>query len=480
MAVSIDASIETVTSAESGFPILNNILVKLPRAGLIWIQGPNGSGKSVLASVLSGKAFFHGSGLNVKGMVRLHTAAGKEVTANETSAQEYAAETAFLPQQLGSSLLAIHHQDDVCFGIEGRFPDLPEDNRQQKNQSAIQRLGNILNELNAWAHLTKKLGRTSYGETRRMEFASAISPFASLVVLDEPFSGMDKIWQCAVLQVLKKVAPSYESIWVITSHLSASTFGLTPELVIDLRPKPVALSGFDTVAELATERFASDPASWPEAVQVEDFLVQRRHAKRPVELRQFSAAPRSITWVEGENGSGKSTFTHVLAGLLGSSRLRGVDVSGILRGGPYEPHPPRAPTDAIRLALQNPYASFVCKTVRQDLDSPGCPSCLSTSADSELPVSFCQKLSEAWGPISRKRSAFSFGQLKFLQLLLFPLTVEVAIFDEPLLGLDPQFHPYMLSVLGKIAESGRVVICTSERGLVDSSKNVVYELASPQ
>ena len=136
MAISLQLDIKKVTSTNHPDNILlSNISFQMNEPGLIWIQGPNGSGKSILSSVLSGKAFFKGSGLNVEGGVHLQTTDGRYVKAdNIYSAKEYAEDVVFLPQNLGSSLLAIHHQDDICFGIEGRFPDLTGGTKQEKDQ----------------------------------------------------------------------------------------------------------------------------------------------------------------------------------------------------------------------------------------------------------------------------------------------------------------------------------------------------------
>lgn len=480
MTISIDVDIERITPVDSQDLILERLKVKMDGPGVIWIEGPNGAGKSILASVFAGKAFFEDSGLNVEGSVNLRTPEGKLVVAKKTNGGRHYAEcVAFLPQKVGSAFLALHHQDDICFGIEGRFPELPGTTFIEKDTSAISRLNSIVNTLNLWAHLTKVLGQCSYGETRRVEFACTLSPHASLVVLDEPYSGLDQRWQQVVSKILTELPANYESIWVVTSHESPTKFNIKPDVIIKLKPKQYTLLPFQAIAQVVGQRFTTHPLDERETIEVRDLMVERRRYKGSrIELRDFCAKPGVVTWLVGDNGSGKSTVAQVLAGLLANSRIRKVTVAGNARGGIYDRGFPKAPSDKVRLALQDPFKSFVCRTVEEDLRNPDLLTGISTSPVSDIARHFWQELSQGWGRIDRRPYTFSFGQLRFLQLLLIPRSVEVVIIDEPLLGVHPSLHSTMISTLLSIAESGRIVIATCELDVIDSTKNVKYTMAS--
>ena len=131
----------------------------------------------------------------------------------------------------------------------------------------------------------------------------------------------------------------------------------------------------------------------------------------------------------------------------------------------------------MRLILQNPYSSFICRTVKEDLLSPNSPMEIVRSHELEFSNTFWEKIKENWGNLNRSSFTFSFGQLKFLQLMLIPTTVEVAIFDEPLLGLDPCLHSTMLAALTAIAESGRIVIAATEIGTVMHHQDLVFSIS---
>ena len=383
-----------------------------------------------------------------------------------------------MPQKLGSSLIAIHHQDDFCFPLEGRFPSLPGRTTREKEESAISQLQDIFETLNAWLHLTKRFGQCSYGETRRLELGCCLTPHASLVVIDEPFSGLDSRWNMKISEILVDFAKSYESIWVITSHEPPEKFNINPNKILKLPMKPIAEHTFEIIAQAATQRFTDNPIEQQEKedVHVSDLMVeyQRPQGSR-LALRYLQVKPGTVTCLEGENGSGKSTIAQVLSGLLATSRMRTITVAGNIQGGPYRNGILKAPNDKIRVALQDPFRSFVCQTIEDDLYSPDSPRYTRGNARSFLSQSFWQQLNEGWGRTDRLPFTFSFGQLKFLQLLLIPSTVYIVIMDEPLLGLHPSLHSIMLSTLASIATSGRIVIVMCEPGVITSIKNFSSE-----
>lgn len=486
MSISMDLDINKVTPTDQDCAIIENINIKIKSPGIFWVQGINGSGKSILASIISGKVFFHGSGLDVDGSVKLKTSDGEFIAKKSGGARVYAEKVAFLSQKIGSSLIALHYQDDICLSFEGIFPDIPGDTDEQKDQEVIAVIERLSNTLNLWAHLTKKFGESSYGETRRMEFACAMSAaiFRPIVILDEPFSGLDPRQQEIVSTAIIEFSKQHESIWVITSHESPERFGIEPTAGhIKLKTRPVSVETFGIITKTVDEHFSSDPIEL-KPVEVKGLVIKSRKTKEfQIELRHFCAEPKTVTWLEGDNGSGKTTVALVLAGLLSTSRLdkalhKGVDLIYNCVSGLYNSGFRKAPSDEVRMLLQDPYKSFVCRTVKEDLQNPNSPIGMNRESHLNLPESFWEQIEKSWGRANRVAFTFSFGQLRFLQLLLIPITSEVVIVDEPLLGIHPSLHSTMLSALDSIAKSGRVVICTCESGVIDPTNNIVYTLAS--
>ena len=116
----LSVNIEQIKSKYDKRILLSDINFSIESPGLVWIQGENGCGKSILSSILSGKAFLRKSDLIFKGEI-YQSERNKNISA-KTSPAEYIDNVSYLPQQLASSLLAIHFQDDFCFPFEGNFP----------------------------------------------------------------------------------------------------------------------------------------------------------------------------------------------------------------------------------------------------------------------------------------------------------------------------------------------------------------------
>jgi len=470
MSVQLKINIDQVTAANYNDIILKNFYLTVEEPGIVWIQGENGTGKSVLSSIISGKAFFKGSGLNVEGKVVFTDSKGNSYIADkENGAKEYAEQVSFLPQKVGTSLLAIHHQDDICFPLEGGFPQLSGNTLKEKDKTAISRINNLLNELNLWIHTTKKLGQCSYGETRRMEYGCVLSFQSSLVILDEPFSGLDLKYQKTIISTLETFLDN-KSIWIIASHVLPEKYGIKPIEHVILEPDPMRADNFKTISKFTQKYFLSNKKNVESDIKVNDFMIARKTFNTPsIEINNFNAEVGEITWLEGDNGSGKSTFLQFLAGLLDNSKFRKISVYGNVEGGPYDIWTLKAPNSKVRLSLQDPFRSFVHADAKDDLYHINSIEDTERASDPSFD-SFLHELSKNWGSFERKPSTFSFGQLKFLQLLLIPFSVEVVIIDEPLLGLHTSLYDIMLSTLSSIAESGRIVIASCESNIVDVSK----------
>lgn len=480
MGISLRINIESVRSGRHGNALLGKVSGHLGEPGILWIQGPNGSGKSTLTSILSGKAFI-GNDLDITGTVDLISANGGRYspTAGE-GLSKYACQVAYLPQRVGASFLAIHHQDDICFGIEGRFSELHGTTIAEKDRSAAAWLQPVLDALDAWKHLPRRSGQSSYGEIRRMEFACAVSTQADLVILDEPFSGLDPRWRRDLSFAISQLSSSYPSIWIITAHDSPQNLGvdLSPKTTITLeasaRHRPAFLAIAKFVAEQLRNYHAIGDSKRIEAHEVK--IERRLTTGAVVELPILIADPGKITWIQGENGAGKSTICAVLAGLLRKTRSQ--VVTGLINGRPLSRHIPAAPNESIKLALQDPYQSFVHRTVKEELLSVWGAEDSDREETAKCLQTLISQLEDEWGSLDRKPATFSFGQLRFLQLLLFPPSASVLIFDEPFLGLAPSLHEPLLDALKEIAAAGRIVICTCHDSAKFGPGEPAYCLAS--
>jgi lipopolysaccharide export system ATP-binding protein len=114
------------------------------------------------------------------------------------------------------------------------------------------RLRRLLNELDI-AHLAKNLAYTlSGGERRRLELTRALATNPSLILLDEPFSGVDPIAVFEVQKILLKLKNQGLSI-LLTDHSVRETLSITDRAYI-MNEGKIEVSG--TSQFLATDRRA--------------------------------------------------------------------------------------------------------------------------------------------------------------------------------------------------------------------------------
>jgi len=449
-----EAHIERVLSKPDNRVLLNNVSFRVESPGVIWVQGDNGTGKTVLTSILSGRAFLERPGFTILGEVLLEKDHQTYDVRRDTRA--FIENISYLPQKLASSLLAIHFQDDICFSFEGSFPRFPGKDTNEKHATIIRNIDQLNNNMDLWLHLKKRIGEASYGETRRLEFACSLCPHASVLILDEPLSGLDPKWMKQILRDLQTVADNNDSILVITSHSSPRDYQIAPTITINLQNK-IGKPGFSTTLNHVLEACRTRPLKCDGSISLSQFEVERQERKI-ININEFRFQPQRLNWIEGSNGSGKSTLLLFLAGLLKKSWRRRTKINGNVAGGPFEGWPRLAPNNENRLLLQNPYRSFIRTSVQEDLTS--------------TPDHVKEGISLHWGDLKRRPSRFSFGQLKTLQFLLLPLDTSVALFDEPLLGIHSNLFPLLLDALDGIAKSGRYVIATCEENIINVKKYV--------
>jgi len=125
--------------------------------------------------------------------------------------------------------------------------DIPQAERER-------RLKKLLNDLDI-AYLAKSKAHTlSGGERRRLEITRALVTNPSLILLDEPFSGVDPIAVFEVQKILGKLKSQGLSI-LLTDHSVRETLAITDRAYIMYEGK-IEVSG--TSQFLATDRKARE------------------------------------------------------------------------------------------------------------------------------------------------------------------------------------------------------------------------------
>ncbi len=261
--------------------------------GLTLVTGPNGSGKSSAARALAE---------SVPG-------------ARWLSAES---QQAFYEAELGRDNSNFQEATDL-----GSTPrDLLGERGREHPLSAAFRLESI------WDRGYRAL---STGESRKVLLLQAVLDEPALLVLDEPFDGLDRVACAELARAIEQVAKSLPVIVVGTFTAGALPFDAEAlrqlgEVLVIERGRAVFRGSVQQFAERDRERSTSRP---PPPVELGSYydpldpsvpLVELasgcvRYGERAVfEGLDFRVAAGQHTLIEGPNGSGKTTLLEMLTG----------------------------------------------------------------------------------------------------------------------------------------------------------------------
>lgn len=215
-----------------GRTVVNRVSINVFRGEIVGLLGPNGAGKTtsfyMTVGVIkpdSGKIYFRGEDITPLPMYK-RARLGIGYLSQEPSV--------FRKLTVEENILAILETLDIS----------PSERQQ--------RLTRLLNELDI-AHLAKNKAFTlSGGERRRLELTRALVNNPSLILLDEPFSGVDPIAVFEVQKILTRLKQQGLSI-LLTDHSVRETLSITDRAYI-MNEGRIEVSG--TSKFLATDRKA--------------------------------------------------------------------------------------------------------------------------------------------------------------------------------------------------------------------------------
>jgi len=162
------------------------------------LSGANGSGKTVLA----------------RHFVGLELPQAGSVLVDDVPIERCLAQTrrrvGFVFQEPEHQILGIRVGEDVEFGIRRQVPDRGE--RRRRAARALEAVGLAGSEERlSWA--------LSGGEKRRLAIASALAAEPELVILDEPFNGLDFSGASGLIRVLLELKDRGVGLLLVTHDL---------------------------------------------------------------------------------------------------------------------------------------------------------------------------------------------------------------------------------------------------------------------
>ncbi|MEE2827426.1 MAG: metal ABC transporter ATP-binding protein [Planctomycetota bacterium] len=218
-------SINHLTVSYGPVPALLDVTVEIPRGKLVGIIGPNGSGKSTLIKAILG---FVKPDL---GEVRIF---GREASAAKGL-------VAYVPQRGAVDWdFPITVREVAAMGRYGHrrwWQDLTRHDLQIADQA--------LAKVRMTEFASRQIGQLSGGQQQRVFLARALAQDAEILLLDEPFAGVDAATENAILEVLRETRQQGRTVCVVHHDLSTAAEYFDHLLLLKQR-----MFGFGTPAQI--------------------------------------------------------------------------------------------------------------------------------------------------------------------------------------------------------------------------------------
>lgn len=217
--------VEHLTVSYGSVPALLDVSFEIPKGKLVGILGPNGSGKSTLMKTLLGfippdfgKISFFGKPIDkAKGTVAYVPQRGSVDWDFPVTVREVA--------EMGR------------FGHVPWWKELTIDDREIAKEA--------LRLVGMQDYADRQIGQLSGGQQQRVFMARALAQGGDILLLDEPFAGVDVTTEKAIIEVFQNARHAGKTLIVV--HHDLSTSGKYFDLVVLIRQRLFAVGPPDLV-----------------------------------------------------------------------------------------------------------------------------------------------------------------------------------------------------------------------------------------
>jgi molybdate transport system ATP-binding protein len=457
----------------AGSPVLRDVTWQLLRGEHWGIVGANGSGKSTLLGLIAGTVWPAPG----RGTRRYDFGAG-----TETDAVRARSEIVLVGHELQDRYARMAWNftalDVVLSGIYRT--DIP---RRGPAAGQRDRAVAVLRRLGVAALATRRFLELSRGEQRRVLIARGVAFEPTVLLLDEPASGLDASARLELDTMLALVAE--ECTVVCAAHVPDDLPALiTTYLQLDRgrieafernpRERAVTAPTPDRRTRAAALTAAPAPRSTVPLIELMRANVWLA-GRRVLHDVTWRLRPGEHWLVTGANGSGKSSFLRVLHGQLRPA-LGGTATWPAL-GNPRDVWQLRKHVAWVSPELQAAYR--YPSTVRACIASGFTSSVGATrepTADEERRIAELLEELELTPLAERLLSTLSYGQVRRALLgRLLANRPRVLLLDEPWEGLDAPAAELWNATLERVAAAGTQLVCASH--LATHRSHFTHELA---
>lgn len=193
-------NVKNLTVAYDDTPVFSDVAVNFNAGKITGIIGPNGAGKSTL----------------IKAMLNLIKRQQGDVDYNGQSIKSIQKKIAYVEQRKDLDLtFPIDVFDLVLTGTYGRLGLFRSPGKTEKQASK-----DALAQVSLTEFSKRQIGNLSGGQLQRVFVARAIVQQAEIIILDEPFVGIDLQSETAIMKILKQWRDENKTIIVIHHDLN--------------------------------------------------------------------------------------------------------------------------------------------------------------------------------------------------------------------------------------------------------------------
>lgn len=192
-------TIEQLTVSYQGQKALIDISLQIPEGKITGIIGPNGAGKSTF----------------LKGMLGLLKTESRSVFVGEQPLDTQKKRIAYVEQRSALDLsFPINVMEVVLLGTYPKLGLIKRPKKQEK-EKALAALKTV--QLESFAK--RQIGELSGGQLQRVFIARVLAQDADIIVLDEPFMGIDMTSEKVIIDILKQLKEAGKTILIVHHDL---------------------------------------------------------------------------------------------------------------------------------------------------------------------------------------------------------------------------------------------------------------------
>lgn len=205
--------LKNVCAGYEGKEVLHNINLEVKAGKITVLSGPNGCGKSTLLKTMTGMISASEGEILVRGRQM-----------ESCKAEELAQQIAYLPQNRNVPEITV-----MRMVLHGRFPYLKYPRRYRKVDVEIAK--KALSQVGMMEYAEKNISQLSGGMQQKVYIAMALAQDTSVIMMDEPTSFLDVVYQVKLMELMRALAEQGKAI-VLVLHDISMALRIADEVVV--------------------------------------------------------------------------------------------------------------------------------------------------------------------------------------------------------------------------------------------------------